>query len=99
MTVDDLGNVFVTSTRSVRLIAADDTGAVSPESPVMTIYGADQSGSHFPEDTTNCLTGIAALQGDLVDVTDQCQGYLVELRRTDAALGAGEPGSPSSGPR
>ena len=77
---DDIGNLFVTSTTSVRMLLADGSGAVDGSGPVQTVYG--KPGSAFPASVTRCLTGLAVVDDTTVEVTDACTGLLVELQRT-----------------
>lgn len=77
---DKDGNVFVTSTNSVRLIAANAANIVDGTTAVTTIYGAPPRTS-FPQDVTRCLTGIQIVDGTTVQVADACAGLLIELRR------------------
>lgn len=75
---DDAGNLYVTSTNSVRLLPADATGVVDGNGPVQTIYGAPPRDA-FPASVTTCLTGITAVAPGTVHVVDACAGLLVEL--------------------
>lgn len=77
---DDLGNVLVTSTTTVRMLPADDAGTVDGGGAVQTIYGAAPR-TEFPARVTSCLSGIAVIDPATVHVTDSCTGILVELKR------------------
>jgi cysteine-rich repeat protein len=77
---DPLGNLLVTSTSTVRLVAADDAGVVDGTGVALTIYGAPPRDT-FPASVTRCLTGLAVVDAATVQVTDSCTGILVELTR------------------
>jgi sugar lactone lactonase YvrE len=80
---DALGNLFVTSTTTVRLLPASDAGIVDGEGVVQTIYGALPR-TTFPSAVTGCLTGLAVTSPTTVQVSDACTGLLVELARVPA---------------
>ena len=75
---DALGNLFVTSTTTVRLVTASDTGVVDGSGNVKTIYGAPPR-DVFPSSITSCLTALAVTAPAKVQVTDACTGLLLEL--------------------
>ncbi|MBC7793657.1 MAG: hypothetical protein H7Z43_08100 [Clostridia bacterium] len=78
---DGYGDLLVTTTSSVRVIAPGDDGVVDGDDAVVTIYGAAPRDG-FPESVTGCLTGLAARPGDAsIYVLDACVGYLVRLDR------------------
>jgi trimeric autotransporter adhesin len=77
---DPSGNLLVTSTNAVRLVAANDAGIVDGLGLAMTIYGAAPRDT-FPASVTRCLTGLAVVDATTVQVTDSCTGMLLELRR------------------
>lgn len=77
---DDGGNVYATSTNSVRLLPADDDGIVDGTGPVQTIYGQSPR-LVYPENVTRCLTGILANDKG-VQFTDSCTGMLIELTQS-----------------
>ena len=77
---DTRGNVFVTSTTTVRLLPSDANGVVDGTKDVQTIYGAAPR-STFPSSVTSCLTGIAVVDSSTVEVADSCTGLLVVLHR------------------
>jgi cysteine-rich repeat protein len=77
---DDLGNLAVTSSTSIRFLPADDAGMVDGSGPVQTIYGASPR-TTFPEIATNCLSGIAVVDPTTLRVLDSCTGFFVELKR------------------
>ncbi len=66
---DAFGNVFVTSTTTVRLLAANDAHVVDGSGAVHTIYRGG-----------TCLTGLA-VTGATLEVADACSGLLIELER------------------
>ncbi|MEZ4366949.1 MAG: DUF4215 domain-containing protein [Kofleriaceae bacterium] len=74
---DDLGNLAVTSSATIRLLPADDAGVVDGSGPVQTIYGEPRD--TFPASVTACLTGLIVRSRGLVWATDACTGLLVEL--------------------
>jgi cysteine-rich repeat protein len=80
---DPFGNLLVTSTTAVRLVAANDDGMVDGLGPAITIYGAAPRDT-FPASVTRCLTGLAIVDATTVQVTDSCTGILIELRREPA---------------
>jgi sugar lactone lactonase YvrE len=77
---DALGNLFVTSTSTVRLVPADANGIVDGSGAVHTIYGAPPATS-FPASVTRCLTGLAVVDATSIEITDSCSGLLVALHR------------------
>jgi sugar lactone lactonase YvrE len=77
---DSLGNLFVTSTNTVRLLAANAAGVVDGSGAVETIYGASPRDT-FPASVTRCLTGVLVVDDATLLVTDACTGIAVELRR------------------
>lgn len=79
---DDVGNLFVTSTTTVRLVPANASGVVDGTGGVQTIYGAAPRA--FPASVTTCLTGLAVVDATKIQVVDSCTGLLVELRREPA---------------
>jgi hypothetical protein len=81
--VDENGNVFVSSTTTVRMLEADDAGSVDGHRGVRTIYGAAPR-DIFPACATQCLTGVAVGDATTVHVVDSCAGMHVELKRVAA---------------
>ena len=77
---DALGNLYATSTTTVREIPANDGGVVDGSGPVLTIYGAAPR-DRFPSSVTSCLTGIAVVDPITLQVTDSCTGLVVQLVR------------------
>ena len=80
---DGFGNLFVTSSSTVRLLPAADTGIVDGGGAVQTIYGGP-AGSGFPASVTGCLTGVAVVDAETTQLVDECAGVLVELWRQPA---------------
>jgi cysteine-rich repeat protein len=80
---DASGNLFVSSTTTVRLLTATDTGIVDGSGAVQTIYGAPPR-DVFPSTITSCLTALAVTGANTVQVADACTGLLVELSRAPA---------------
>lgn len=77
---DTFGNVFVTSSTTVRMLAANDQGVVDGFGPVQTIYGAAPRTS-FPAAVSFCLTGVSIVDASTLRVTDACTGLWIELKR------------------
>jgi hypothetical protein len=80
---DSLGNLFVTSTTTVRELPSDPNGVVDGTGPVQTIYGAPPR--TFPASATSCLTGISVVDATTLEVVDACSGLLVQLHRVPAS--------------
>ncbi|HEY4179288.1 MAG TPA: DUF4215 domain-containing protein [Kofleriaceae bacterium] len=80
ITCDDNGNVFVSSTTTVRMLLSDDSRHIDGTGAVQTIYGRSPR-TEFPASVAGCLTGIATVDATRVQVVDSCTGILVELRR------------------
>jgi hypothetical protein len=80
---DAIGNLFVTSSTTVRMMPADVAGAVDGGGCVQTIYGRTPRNS-FPASATSCLSGIAIVDAQAVRVTDACARVLVDLKREPA---------------
>lgn len=76
---DNAGNVFVTSSTTIRLLPANDAGVVDGSGAVDTMYGVSRIA--FPESITSCLTGIAVTSPSTVQAADACSGLLIEVRR------------------
>ncbi len=81
---DATGNLYVTSSSTVRLLPADADGVVDGQGAVQTIYGAAPR-TTFPALATSCLTGLAVVDDHTVQTTDACSGLLVELRLQPAS--------------
>ncbi|MCX5745017.1 MAG: hypothetical protein NT062_21230 [Proteobacteria bacterium] len=76
---DASGNVFVTTTETVRYLPADATShVVDGAGEAQTIFGRDRT--TFPASASDCLTGIMVTAGPVLHVVDACAGTLVELR-------------------
>ncbi|HEY4222143.1 MAG TPA: hypothetical protein VGO62_12390, partial [Myxococcota bacterium] len=83
---DAAGNLVITSTRTVRLVTPSaGSGVVDGAGAVVTLYGAVPRDA-FPADSTFCLSGLQIVSNGVVRVVDGCQGYLVELDRSDLPL-------------
>ncbi len=80
---DSLGDLFVTSASTVRLLPASDAGVVDGSGVVQTIYGTPPR-TAFPSSVTACLTGLAVTGAAQVQVADECTGLLVQLDRAPA---------------
>ena len=86
---DSAGSLFVNSTTTVRMLAADAEGIVDGSGPVRTVFGAPPSqdaigmtSDIYPASITRCLTGLILTEDDRVWVTDACQGLLMEVAST-----------------
>jgi cysteine-rich repeat protein len=77
LTCDSFGNLFVTSSSTIRFLHADDNGEVDGNGTVSTLH----QGS-FEQTPTFCLTGIEAIDATTLWATDSCGGILLELSRT-----------------
>jgi hypothetical protein len=77
---DAAGNVYATSSNTVRQLPADQIGVVDGSGPVFTVYGAAPRDT-YPAVISNCLSGLAVIDGATLRVTDACEGLLVELTR------------------
>jgi sugar lactone lactonase YvrE len=77
---DSIGNVFITSSTTVRMLAANDAGIVDGTGAVQTIYGQAPRQS-FPASSTACLSGITLTAPGTLQIVDACAGLLVELRQ------------------
>lgn len=76
--VDRFGNLWVTSTTTVRLIAnIDGDDDADGDDLVLTPYGAGDR-VDFPEADSFCLEALAVVD-DGIYVADACQGFLVRL--------------------
>jgi len=79
---DQLGNVYVSSRNTVRVVSPPGTSTIADgNGPVVTIYGKPPRAS-FPANVTQCLTGLAVIDTATVRVVDACAGLLVELTRS-----------------
>lgn len=76
---DSAGNVFVSSSTTIRMLSANDAGVVDGSGTVDTIYGASRIS--FPESITSCLTGIAVTSPSAIQAADACSGLLIEVSR------------------
>jgi sugar lactone lactonase YvrE len=80
---DASNNLYVTSTTTVRLVAASASGFADGTASVQTIYGRERD--TFPASATACLTGLAVIDGSTVHVVDSCAGIEVALARVLAS--------------
>ena len=78
---DAIGNLYVTSTTTVRLLTANALGIVDGEGAVQTVYGKPPR-DMFPVSVSTCLTGLAVTGPTTVQVADACSGLLIQLTRT-----------------
>lgn len=79
LAVDAFGNLFVTSTTTVRLIAnIDDDEDADADDRVLTIFGGGDR-TTFPESVSLCLSALTLDDAGQVVVTDACQGLVVAL--------------------
>jgi sugar lactone lactonase YvrE len=79
LALDAHGNLFVTSTTTVRLVANVDGDAdADGDDAVVTVYGGDAR-TAFPESDSRCLQALA-LVGDDVYVADACQGFVLRVQ-------------------
>jgi hypothetical protein len=79
LAVDGHGNLYVTSTTTVRLVANVDGDAdADGDDRVITIFGGGDRFA-FPESSALCLAGLALSAAGHVQISDSCQGFLVEL--------------------
>jgi cysteine-rich repeat protein len=84
LVVDPWGNLFVTGTTAVRVVASGPDAVATGEDEVRTIYGAVPRDT-FPASVTSCLVGLAmeSDDGSRLLVTDRCQGWVLRLTRRD----------------
>ena len=77
---DELGNLFVTSSTAVRLLAATEGDHIIDGSgDVQTIYAPPSD--HFPTSATGCLAGLAVIGPTAIQIADSCNGLVVRLDR------------------
>lgn len=77
---DAFGNLFVTSSSTVRLLPANDLGIVDGMGPVQTIYGGAPR-TTLPAAVSFCLSGLAVVDATTIRMTDACTGLFIELHR------------------
>ena len=77
---DAFGNLYVTSTETVRMLPATDAGVGDGDGRVETIYGGPPRDT-FPASVSGCLTGLVVVDSKTIRITDACAGLLVELLR------------------
>jgi sugar lactone lactonase YvrE len=78
---DSFGNLFVSSTTTIKLLLADETHTIKGDGEVKTILGAPPR-TEVPDSLVFCLSGVARVDDDTIHVTDSCTGMLIELKRT-----------------
>jgi cysteine-rich repeat protein len=79
LAMDSFGNLYVTSTTTVRLVANVDGDAdADGDDRVATIFGGGARDA-FPESDAFCLHALTVDADDRAFVADACQGFLVEL--------------------
>lgn len=84
LSFDHYGNLLVTSTRAVRLVTLGTAGIVDKTGHVYTLYGNAASQNEWPMNSTGCLTGIIEREPGVINFTDRCQGYLLEVKSVPA---------------
>jgi len=92
LTVDDSGNLFVTSRTAVRVVSAGDDGVATGADYVDTIYGGGGA-TRFPESVTKCIESVQMspdAQSELF-VMDACQGFFIRLTRRHLPFAATTP--------
>jgi hypothetical protein len=89
LALDSHGNLFFTSTTTVRLVAnvdgdgdGDADGDADGDDRVFTIYGGGDR-TAFPEISTLCLSSLV-VRDDHVSAADACLGFVIDLTRTIA---------------
>jgi len=79
LALDEHGNLFVTSTTTVRLVAnVDGDDDADGDDRVFTIFGGGDRAA-FPENSTLCMSALAVADGHAF-AADTCQGFVVELQ-------------------
>lgn len=63
LTVDSFGNLFVTSSTTIRIVAAGEDGVASGDDAVATIFGLPPRNT-FPESVSTCLSVVSFAPGD-----------------------------------
>jgi hypothetical protein len=77
---DGYGNLFVTSSSTLRLLPSDSAGVVAGTGPVMTIFGAPPRDT-FPASLVHCLSGVVLIDDATLQLTDSCTGMLLSVQR------------------
>lgn len=81
LAIDRYGNLWISSTTTIRVLSAGADGIAREDDGVQTVYG-EPPRTTFPENVTHCLTGLAPYgDGASVYALDACQGYLLSLQR------------------
>jgi cysteine-rich repeat protein len=79
MAMDSFGNLYVTSTTTLRLVAnVDGDHDADADDRVSTIFGGGDR-LNFPESDTFCLNAVAVDDDGGVYAADACQGYLLKM--------------------
>jgi hypothetical protein len=90
---DPAGNLFVSSTRTIRALPANENHIIDGTGLVRTVFGQGDRNT-FPLSESNCLTAITiaapttttpSATGDAtaIRIADACSGLLLELTRAD----------------
>lgn len=86
LATDRYGNLFVSSSTTIRLVSAGDDHIATGEDSVSTIYGTAPR-EVFPSSLTNCLAGLSVAdppdgEADAgLFVVDSCVGFALRLER------------------
>jgi cysteine-rich repeat protein len=79
LALDAYGNLYVTSTTTVRLVANVDGDAdADGDDRVVSIFGGGDRAA-FPESAALCVRSLAVRETGAVVVADACQGFAVEI--------------------
>jgi sugar lactone lactonase YvrE len=92
LSLDAYGNLFVTSTRTIRVVAAGADNLAGPQDRVVTVYGGDAVDLRS-QTAARCLSDVEVdpTSGSTVAYAlDGCQGFFIELKRR-FTLDAGGP--------
>jgi cysteine-rich repeat protein len=81
LAIDEFGNLYVASARTVRVIAnVDGDSDADGDDSVSTIYGGGERLT-FPERDSLCIAGLSLGADGSVFAADSCQGFMVQLVR------------------
>jgi len=93
LTLDRYSNLYVTSARTIRVVAAGADELPGPEDRVSTIYGGGDT-AFRSQTVARCLTDVkvdpTSVGSSILYATDGCQGYFIKLSRR-FTLDAGGP--------
>jgi DNA-binding beta-propeller fold protein YncE len=79
LALDAAGNLYVSSTTTVRLVAnVDGDLDVDGDDRVFTIFGGGDRAA-YPESDAFCMDAVTVTEDDIVYAADACQGFLVRL--------------------